>query len=359
MLITVASAKGSVPREPGTRMVVTSAQRHGTIGGGHLELQAIAIARDLIAEGSVGALRRFPLGASLGQCCGGLVNLMFEAVAPSACEAAWLDDVQAHRLRGEPCVVVSGAGRTAASGSLVVAPGSCRGTLGESKTDASAHELATDMLASIAGTRLISLEPGGPLFLFDPVRAPDFNIILFGAGHVGQALIRILGRLPCRVTWIDERADEFPTEVPDNVRIEFSDEPLAEVDAAPPASFFLVMTHSHPLDQVLAEAILRRADFRYFGLIGSTSKRLQFERRLGARGVPAQALARMTCPIGIPGIDGKEPAAIAVSVAAQLLRIRAQQACLEQPDNVPHGTARLQHGRLAGTTRSAGGGSST
>ena len=326
VLITVASAKGSVPREPGTRMVVTAHRQYGTIGGGHLEWQAIDIARKLLAGGSVGALRRFPLGASLGQCCGGLVNLMFEAVAPSADEAAWLDEVDRCRARGEACVLVSGAGRTAASGSLVVTADRCSGTLGDAQSDAAAKVSAAALLASGGPTRLVSLVHGGPLFLFDPVRGPDVDIVLFGAGHVGHALVRILAALPCRVTWIDERADRFPVRAADNIRIEISDDPVAEVQSAPAGSYYLVMTHSHPLDQALTESILRRGDFRYFGLIGSLAKRRQFEHRLAARGIAAAALARMACPIGIPGIDSKEPAAIAVAVAAELLRVQEQQA---------------------------------
>src|SRR5262249_6092320 len=86
--------------------------------------------------------------------------------------------------------------------------------------------------------------------------------------------------------------------------------------------YFLVMTHSHPLDQALAEAILERSDFAYFGLIGSLSKRRQFERRMAARGIPPVRFADMTCPIGIPGIKGKEPATIAIAVAAELLQVR-------------------------------------
>ena len=325
VLVTVASTRGSVPREAGTRMVITARDQWGTIGGGHLELRAVGIARELLAGGSVGALRRFPLGASLGQCCGGLVNLMFEAVAPSAAQACWLDLVARHDREGSACMVVSGAGCASASGALVVTPGSCDGTLGDPASDDAARRLALAMLATRAPTCLRSLAPGGPLFLFASASRPAAHIVLFGAGHVGRALVRILDELPCRVTWVDERADLFPPVVSRDIRIEAVDDPVAEVAAAPPATIFLVMTHSHPLDQVLAEAILRRGDFRYFGLIGSLTKRRSFERRLAARGIAADALGRMTCPIGIPGIAAKEPAAIAVAVAAQLLPL------LEQP----------------------------
>ncbi len=310
-----------MPREPGTRMVVTATHQHGTIGGGHLELQAIGIARDMLAAGEVVTLRRFSLGASLGQCCGGSVSLMFEAVAPSSAQAGWLDVIDQHRSRGEACVLVSGAGRTAASGSLVVAERSLSGSLGDASTDATAAALALELLAADGPCCLAALAPDGPLHLLAPLREPDLHIVLFGAGHVGQALARILGELPCRVTWVDERGDRFDSPAATNTELVATDLPVAEVDAARPGSCFLVMTHSHPLDQTLAEAILRRGDFRYFGLIGSLGKRRQFERRLAARGIEAEMLARMTCPIGIDGIDGKEPAAIAVAVAAQLLGI--------------------------------------
>lgn len=325
VLVTVASARGSVPREPGTRMVVTAQGQHGTIGGGHLELRAAAIARELLAGGGVAALRRFPLGASLGQCCGGLVNLMFEAVPVCASQAAWLDEIDALRARGEPCVLVSVAGRPAHAGAMVVGVDACSGSTGGPAADAAACEHARRMLARGSPTALTVLEAGGPLFLFDPVLPTDFAIVLFGAGHVGRSLVPILAQLACRITWIDERADAFPA-APSapwpNVRMVATDDPVAEVAAASPGSCFLVMTHSHALDESLAHAILSRGDCRWFGLIGSLPKRRRFERRLAARGVDAAALARMTCPIGVAGITDKAPASIAVAVAAQLLQAR-------------------------------------
>jgi xanthine dehydrogenase accessory factor len=118
----------------------------------------------------------------------------------------------------------------------------------------------------------------------------------------------------------------FPEHVAPNVECVATDTPEAEVTQAAPGSYFLVMTHSHPLDEALTEAILRRDDFAYFGLIGSVAKRRQFERRLEARGVPRARFAAMTCPIGIAGISGKEPEVIAVAVAAEMLQIRGRLA---------------------------------
>jgi len=169
-------------------------------------------------------------------------------------------------------------------------------------------------------TRLIE-DAQGRRWLEEHLTPPAAQLYLFGAGHVGAALVRVMAPLPCAITWIDEREDLFPEALPANVRIEATDIPEAVVAEAPPNASFLVMTHSHALDQRLAEAILRRERIGWFGLIGSKTKRAQFERRLLERGIPAARLQDMCCPIGMDGISGKEPAVIAVAVAAQLLRI--------------------------------------
>jgi xanthine dehydrogenase accessory protein XdhC len=157
-------------------------------------------------------------------------------------------------------------------------------------------------------------------------RPAPMHIVLFGAGHVGHALVQLLGSLPCVVQWVDERDELFPDETPPNVQVEATDTPDAIVDAAPPGAWFLVMTHNHALDFSLAARIMRRRDFSYFGMIGSKTKRVKFERRLLALGVELERLAEMTCPIGVEGIVDKAPAAIAIAVCAQLLRLRTCQA---------------------------------
>ena len=145
--------------------------------------------------------------------------------------------------------------------------------------------------------------------------------MLFGAGHVGAAIVRALAHLPCNVTWVDEREDMFPDHVPANVTVEATDMPEAAVADAPAGASYLVMTHSHALDQRLTEAIMARPDVGWFGLIGSKTKRRQFEHRLRARGVSEARIDSMVCPIGIPGIRNKAPAVIAASVSAQLLTV--------------------------------------
>ena len=243
VLVTVDSIVGSTPREAGARMIVTAEHVYGTIGGGNLEYQACRIARDQLQRGSDDGLQRFPLGAGLGQCCGGLVNLMFERLGV---DSDW---------------------------------------------------------ASLA-------------------REDDaLELYLFGAGHVGRALVRVLRDLPVDIRWIDTRDDMLPQKPPPGVTTVCTDTPEAEIDAAPAGACFLVMSHDHGLDQRLCEQILQRDDFIYFGLIGSRNKRRNFETRMRRRGVDPKKFARMTCPIGIRGIDGKQPAQIAISVAAEILQV--------------------------------------
>lgn len=155
--------------------------------------------------------------------------------------------------------------------------------------------------------------------------SPRHQLYLFGAGHVGKAVVRALAELPFAVAWIDGRAGMFPADLPANVAKRLSDDPAREVAAAPADAFFLVMTHSHPLDLEICAQVLWRGDFAWLGLIGSETKRARFAGRLRAIGLPAHALARLTCPIGVSGIRSKQPAAIAASVAAQLLIIAEQR----------------------------------
>lgn len=305
VLVTVARAEGSTPREAGARMLVTHDRQWLTIGGGNLEWRAADVARGMLASPSTDAprrLERVSLGPGLGQCCGGAATLAFERLDVD--DLPWLSLV-GQRLRAgrtsRRCVVLAGETPQQATTRVVIdgAPESAQGA---------------------ATLRCVLHQEGARRWMEDIIRPPDFHVFLFGAGHVGQALVRILGTLPCTVSWVDERDVQFPDECPSNVAVEATDTPEAVIADAPPGSYFLVMTHSHPLDQRLCQHIFQRADYAYFGLIGSRTKRRKFERRLQERGIPAEQLERMVCPIGAAGIRGKAPEIIAVAVAAQLLQ---------------------------------------
>ncbi|WP_454731205.1 MULTISPECIES: xanthine dehydrogenase accessory protein XdhC [Cupriavidus] len=298
-LVTIAEVKGSAPREAGIRMLVTAGDLVGTIGGGHLEWRGMEIARGMLAAraapdtgGPARQVVRIPLGPALGQCCGGVVRLAFEVLGEA--DLPWLEAVQE----------AFAAGRSLAR--TVPAHGPVR------------HAPAPALLPSVTLDR-----HGG----WTDVMVPDeMQVVLFGAGHVGHALVTLLASLPCRVHWVDERDTLFPAGLPANVGAEATDTPEAVIDAAPAGSYFLVMTHSHALDQTLCERILRRDDFAYFGLIGSKTKRARFEHRMAEHGIDPARFAEMTCPMGIAGITDKAPAMIAVAIVAQLLQVRDQRA---------------------------------
>ena len=298
VLVTVALVEGSGPREAGARMLVGAESVFDTIGGGHLELRAIEIARAMLAGSRQRHIERFALGPTLGQCCGGVVHLAFElanAAQTSLLAARRHDDTwRLVALDGEPDSALFDA-----AGQFIWGVG-------------------CPQFARERGTHVMQ-EQDGRRWLVDLVAAPRAHLVLFGAGHVGAAIVRALAHLPCNVTWVDEREDMFPAQVPANVTVEASDVPEALVACAPADASYLVMTHSHALDQRLTEAIMARPDVGWFGLIGSKTKRRQFEHRLRARGVPDARIDAMVCPIGLPGISDKAPAVIACAVAAQLL----------------------------------------
>lgn len=268
VLVSVESVQGSGPREVGAWMAVFSQTLVNTIGGGHLEFQAIIEARALLsrpahvnvpsANGNLASTpthednaltTRYALGPALGQCCGGVVHLKFERISA-----------------------------------------------------ADAPALKQRLLAN-----------GQPL-------------ALFGGGHVGRALVNVLSTLPYNVQWIDSRDEIFPAHLPPNVVCEHSDPVHAAVADVPSGASVLIMSFSHAEDLDVVAACLKRqrlhGDLKFVGLIGSKTKWATFQHRLEAKGFTAEELAFITCPIGVSGITGKEPEVIAVSVAAQLLQQR-------------------------------------
>ena len=248
VLATVLGCSGSTPRDQSSKMLVTANECYDSIGGGHLEFVVTNKAREILAAGKQGSLpeeqsnqqiHHFPLGASLGQCCGGSASVLIE---------------------------------------------------------------------------------------YFPANA--FHVAVFGAGHVAKALIKILGELPCRVSWIDERAECFPEALPANTTKVISDQPCYELEALPAGSDVLILTHNHQLDYELCIKALERNQLeaswlRHIGLIGSETKAERFRKRLTHRGFSEAEIKRIICPVGKLEVAGKLPMQVAVSIAAQLIEIDA------------------------------------
>ena len=317
-LVTVAAVRGSAPREPGARMVIApDGGFHGTIGGGELEWRAIGAARDALSRNAPAAtLDRFTLGPDLGQCCGGSVRLLTEVF-----DRDRLDEIRALAAReaagpfatrgrigprAVERIVIDDAGH--ATRSATAGPAPAKRVLG----GVVPHEVPP-----------VVIEDDG--IVIERFRDPRRPLWLFGAGHVGRALMLALAPLPFDVTWIDEREDVFPAVVPASVRPLRSADPAGELAHAPDGAFVAVMTHNHPLDLAIVHAALAAAPpgaagrFGYVGLIGSASKRARFARRLREAGIAEDRIAGLVCPIGMTSIRSKHPAAIAAGIVAQLL----------------------------------------
>ena len=327
VLVTVAGIRGSAPREIGAKMIVTATETIGTIGGGQLEYQSTRIAAGMLDEEQL-ALRSFPLGPALGQCCGGIVEILFEPVP--GVMPAWLRDLRALYGQHEAAVIATRISRSAPSKFVVTADGLYGDDADDADgVDAAMVEAARAVLSDRDARRNVQE-------FYEPVVAPDFDIAVFGAGHVGAAVVQALSGLDCNIRWVDSRRNIF-RQVPANVRPVEALDAVLEVAAMPPGSFYVIMTHSHALDFDICDRILRRGDARYCGLIGSVTKRRRFVKRLRQQGMLPQDIARLTCPIGVDGITGKKPAEIAIAVAAEILRIREQRAAAAAPslpDNV-------------------------
>jgi xanthine dehydrogenase accessory factor len=312
-LVRVHAVQGSAPREPGAALAVRpDGAFTGTIGGGRLEWEALALAREALAGGRGPAIwRDMVLGPDLGQCCGGRARLLIETFDRR--DLPGLDRLADLERSGATL-----ACRLDPTGRVERTPCSPPSPQGRDRGWGEGGD-------AISGEGIAPVERGSPHPLgegdrwFETIGQERQPVLLFGAGHVGRALALALAPLPFRLRWIDGRADAFPQHGPANAVMVRSDDPEAEVAAAPTGAFVLVMTHDHALDLAIVAAALARADLPFVGLIGSATKRARFETRLCAAGFGA-ALERLVCPIGLPGIAGKEPAIIAAATAAQLLQ---------------------------------------
>jgi len=311
-LVTVIEAQGSTPRDAGTRMTVSDEGIAGTIGGGRLELVAIKRARRLLSDDDrPGAMvERLALGPSLGQCCGGAARILVQRIG--AADASWIGAARARADQHRPFVIAT---------TLEDAP---RTTIIDADTTEASGAARAMLDPDHAGPRAVLIEgrDDAPAVVLGLVAPSDFVIFLFGAGHVGRAIARVLEGVPCRLVWIDDREDIFPPDRPRHVETLFATEPARLVAHAPPGAWFLVMTHSHALDFAICERALARGDFAYLGLIGSKTKRARLARRMAEAGHPPEIMRDLACPIGLDGISGKTPGEIAVAVAAELLLLR-------------------------------------
>ena len=250
---------------------------------------------------------------------------------------SWVDTLRELEREGTPAVLVTllavrGSTPREAGCKMVVTSAAAHGTIGGGNLEFQSLRQARLLLDAGGDAPLVrefSLGPelgqccgGHASVLFEAIRPAAFHVALFGAGHVGRALVALLGTLDCKVRWSDSRGDALPEDVPGNVTRHVERAPSACIAALPAGAFVVVMTHDHALDYELVAAALQRADLPYVGLIGSETKRARFVARFRRAGLTAEQIRRLVCPIGVDGAGGKAPAEIAIAVGAQLLQTR-------------------------------------
>lgn len=286
--VVVADTAGSTPREVGAAMLVWDGGQSGTIGGGELEYRAARDGRTQLQQGQTTRMVRLPLGPALGQCCGGAVTLLTEVYRA--------EDVE--RLSGTPIHARSATGE-------VDAP------------------LAVSRIIAKARNQGVTPEPTLTQgWMIEPVARPQTPIWIYGAGHVGRALVQTLAPLPdLAITWVDVHLTRFPDQVPGGVTCLPAPDPAKAVALAPADAHHLVLTFSHVMDLEICHAILSHR-FASAGLIGSATKWARFRTRLTALGHGRSEIDQINCPIGDPSL-GKHPQAIALGVGTALLKIVA------------------------------------
>lgn len=279
--VVVAEVAGSAPREVGASVTVWAEGQDGTIGGGTLEYDAVATARAMLADGRDRATRSIALGPDMGQCCGGRVRLLWERFE---------------------------------AGSLPEGPVFCR-PVADAAPSLKVQKI--EARARAQGTAPAPALVDG--WLVEPITTPPAPVWIWGAGHVGRALVGSLLPLPgLALTWVDTGPERFPETIPDGVTALPAPDIAAATRLAPPGAHHVVMTYSHAFDQAICEGLLARG-FASAGLIGSATKWARFRKRLQQMGHAPAEIDRIRCPIGDKGL-GKHPAAIALGVAADIVR---------------------------------------
>lgn len=282
--VVTADVKGSAPREVGSNMVVWADGQDGTIGGGTLEFEAAKAARAMLQSGTASNVTHHPLGPALGQCCGGAVILISERIDQAFLDQATGDTAFARRVSGDK-----------------------EQPLTFKRQLADARAKGADVTSTLSDGWWI-----------EPLSQARQPLWIWGAGHVGRALIEVLAPLPgFDITWIDTAPDRYPDHIPSDVLQLVTAKPELAVPHAPKNAEHIILTYSHALDLALCHGLLQRG-FIFAGLIGSKTKWARFRKRLANLGHSEQDIQRITCPIGDPSL-GKHPQAIAIGLAAKLL----------------------------------------
>ena len=275
--VVIISTKGSAPRKANSQMIVTEQGAFGSIGGGQLEYQITSICRQglLSVQKFDREVRRFALGPSLGQCCGGSVSVLIEYFSQS-------DVTELQKLKQSAILI---------------------------------HELDTNKFP-YEGTQ--SLSPDNKKFFREQLFRTKTDLFIWGAGHTGREIMESTKSLPLNRYWIDIARERFPNSLDEDIHVIWADDPTRLVSNFPDGGIHLILTHSHQLDLAIVQSLLSQNKFYKLGLIGSMTKKARFKSQLSKAGFKSVDINKIICPIGLPEIEGDEPFRISLSVAGQI-----------------------------------------
>jgi len=333
VLLTVIETKGSTPCSVGDKIIFSNKQlTFGSIGGGNLEFQALTLAKDLLNKDTNAThLEKYPLGATLGQCCGGYVKVMFESFVNSSPQLkkknSWLETVSDLIEKQQDFVVatiIDNQTDKGNSGKKFVYTANSDKSLSSNNLTSKISAGAYNLLSTNDSPTIVQYQNSSESLIevcYEKVKNTELqSVAIFGAGHISRALMPILTKLPIRIYWIDDRAEQFEQYQGDTSQINIiCDDFISGLADLPEETYCLVITYSHKMDFDICEKIISRNSFTYLGMIGSRIKGNKFRDRLSQKGYPKETVDKFICPIGAKQKFLKSPTAIAVTIAMDLL----------------------------------------
>ena len=342
VLLTIISTKGSTPCSNGDKIVFSGGESvFGSIGGGNLEFKALSFAEELLSLNSNGTyLKKYPLGASLGQCCGGYVNVMFESFIQSDATNSWIETVSNLLQDNEDFIVAtivdSNSEIEFSSKKFVYLDGNLSPNIDDKKISSLITKSAKDLLLLSDSPTIVQFEnQSGALteVCFEKLLTSEFQpVVVFGAGHISRALMPILINLPIKIYWVDDRAEQFDKYQGETSQINIiCDDFVQSIPDLPNNSYCLVISYSHQIDFEICEKMIIQNNFSYLGMIGSEIKGKKFRERFQQKKYPEEVINKFICPIGDKQKFLKSPAAIAVTIAMDLINFIEHK---RQPESV-------------------------
>jgi xanthine dehydrogenase accessory factor len=314
--VTITHGLGSTPREVGADMIVSADQFKGSIGGGKLEYLALEKARTWLQKGAreegpwPRQTENFVLGTELRQCCGGVVWLLLEYFDAGHRQALLQQRQQMH------------------SGAYLIHEIEAATPLLDTTRNLDFIEKTALLADALKGAptqaMMLKDQNGRAVWFVEPAKRATVALVIYGAGHVGRAVVRVLEGTPFHISWVDINTERFPADVRDDIHQVTTPSPADYASTTEPGAFHVVMTHSHEIDLDICRTVLKTGQARFLGLIGSETKKTKFINRLRKDGVPDSALNVFHCPVGLGDWSSKLPSVIAISVAAQLVDVYEQ-----------------------------------